>query len=55
VAKGRVYKNLYQCLSMKEEGKDTYRISRIYERKTCDFNQVKYINDETEQHLVKED
>jgi hypothetical protein len=55
VAKGRVYKNLYQCLSMKEEGKDIYRISRIYERKTWDFNQVKYIKDETEQHLVKED
>jgi hypothetical protein len=50
-----VYKNLYQCLSMKEEGKDIYRISRIYERKTWDFNQVKYIKDETEQHLVKED
>ena len=54
VAKGRAYEDLYQHLSMKEGEKDIYRMARVRERKTRDFNQVKWINDEREHLLVKE-
>ena len=54
-AKGRAYEDLYQHLSMKEGEKDIYRMARAHDRKTRDFNQVKCINDEMEQLLVKED
>jgi hypothetical protein len=54
VAKGRVYEDLYQCLST-QEGEDICRMARVRERKTRDFNQVKCIEDETEHLLVKED
>ena len=39
----------------KEGEKDIYRMARARDRKTRDFNQVKCINDEREQLLVKED
>ena len=55
VAKGRAYENLYQRLSTKEGEKDIYRMARARDRKTRDFNQVKCINDEREQLLMKED
>ena len=55
VAKGRAYEDLYQYLSTKEEEKDIYRIARVRERKTRDFDQVKCIKDEREHLLVKED
>ena len=55
VAKGRAYEDLYQHLSMKEGEKDIYRMARVRERKTRDFNQVKCIKDEREHLLVKED
>jgi len=54
-AKGRAYEGLYQCLNTKEGGKDINRMARAHDRKTRDFNQVKYIKDEREQLLVKED
>ena len=54
-AKGRAYENLYRRLSTKEGEKNIYRIARARDRKTRDFNQVKCINDEREQLLVKED
>jgi hypothetical protein len=41
VAKGRMYDDLYQCLSTKEGEKNIYRMDRVPERKTRDFNQVK--------------
>ena len=40
---------------MKEGEKDIYRMARVHERKTRDFNQVKCIKDEREHLLVKED
>ena len=40
VANGRAYEDLYQHLSTKEGEKDIYRIARVRERKTRDFNQV---------------
>jgi hypothetical protein len=32
-----------------------YRMARVHERKTRDFNQVKCINDEAEHLLMEED
>jgi hypothetical protein len=55
VAKGRTYEELYQCLSMKEGEKDIYRMARVCERKTKNFNQVKCIKNEAGRLLVKED
>jgi hypothetical protein len=52
-AKGRVYDDLYQRLSTKEGENDIYKMARIWERKTRDLNQVKYIKDEMDQLLVK--
>ena len=54
VANGRAYEDLYQHLSTKE-GDDIYRMTRVRERKTRDFNQVKCIKDEREHLLVKGD
>ena len=54
-AKGRAYEDLYRCLSTKEGEKNIYRMARVRDRKTRDFNQVKCIKDEREQLLVKED
>ena len=54
VAKGRAYEDFYQHLSTKE-GEDIYRMDRVRERKTRDFNQVKCIKDEMEHLLMKED
>jgi hypothetical protein len=47
VAKGNDYKDLCQRLSTKEGEKDIYRMARVRERKTRDFNQIKCIKDET--------
>ena len=54
-AKGRAYEDLYRCLSTDEGEKDIYRMARARDGKTRDFNQVKCINDERKQLLVKED
>ncbi|XP_078172001.1 uncharacterized protein LOC144566019 [Carex rostrata] len=54
-ARGRAYDDLYQKLSMKEGEKDVYRIVKLRERKTRDFNQVKCIKDENGELLVKDD
>ena len=55
VANGRVYEDLYQYLSIKEGEKDIYRMARVCERKTRDFNQVKCIKDDREHLSMKED
>ena len=55
VAKGRAYEDLYQYLSTKEGEKGIYKMARVCERKTRDFNQVKCIKDEREHLLVKGD
>jgi hypothetical protein len=54
MVKRKAYKDLYQCLSMKEVD-GIYRMTRICERKIIYFNQVKCIKDEMEHLLVKED
>ena len=54
-AKGRAYEDMYQRLNTKEGEKDIYRMSRVHERKTRDFSQVKCIKDNMDQLLVKED
>ena len=48
VANGRAYEDLYQHLGTNEEENDIYRMARVRERKTRDFNQVKCIKDERE-------
>ena len=55
VAKGKAYDNLYQRLGTKEGEKDIYRMARIREHKTRDINQIKWIKDETDRLLVKDD
>ena len=55
MAKGRAYEDLYQHLSTKDGEKNIYRMTRVHERKTRDFNQVKCIKDKMEHLLVKED
>ena len=55
VVNGRAYEDLYQHLGTKEGEKDIYRMVRVRERKTRNFNQVKCIKDEREHLLVKED
>ena len=41
--------------STKEGEKDIYRMARVRERKTMNFNRVKCIKDEMEHLLLKED
>ena len=55
VAKGKAYDNLYQRLGTKEGEKEIYRMARIREQKTRDINQIKWIKDETDRLLVKDD
>ena len=55
VEKGKAYDNLYQRLGTKEGEKDIYRMARIREHKTRDINQIKWIKDETDRLLVKDD
>jgi hypothetical protein len=52
---GQMYDGLYQQLGMKEWEKDIYRIAKSRERKTRDIVQVKYIKDETEWFLTKDE
>jgi hypothetical protein len=47
VANDRVYEDIYQRLSTKEREKDIYRMTRVHERKTRGFNQVKCIKVQT--------
>jgi hypothetical protein len=54
-ARGRAYEDLYQKRRTKEGEKDIYRITKLRERKTRDFNQVKCIKDENGGLLVKDD
>ena len=55
VAKGKAYDDLHQRLGTKEGEKDIYRMARIREQKTRDINQIKWIKDETDRLLVKDD
>jgi hypothetical protein len=55
VAKGQAYDDLYQRLGTKEGEKDIFWLARIRERKTRDINQIKCINDGTNQLLVRDE
>jgi hypothetical protein len=52
-ARGRTYMELYRKLDTKEGKNDVYKMATLRERKTRDFNQVKYIKDEADRLLVK--
>jgi hypothetical protein len=52
-ARDQMYDGLYQRLGTKEGEKDIYRMAKSRERKTRDIIQVKYIKDETERLLTK--
>jgi hypothetical protein len=54
-ARGQIYDGLYQRLGTKEGEKDIYRIAKSRERKMRNIIQVKYINDETERLLTKDE
>jgi hypothetical protein len=53
--RGQMYDGLYQRLGMKEGEKDIYKMAKSRERKTRDIIQVKYIKDETERLLTKDE
>ena len=46
---------MYQKLSTKEGERDVYRIGKLRERRTRDFNQVKCIKEDNNRILVKND
>jgi hypothetical protein len=52
---GQMYNGLYQWLGTKEWEKDIYTMDKSRERKTRDIIQVKYIKDETERLLTKDE
>jgi uncharacterized protein YjhX (UPF0386 family) len=54
-ARGQTYAELYRKLDTKDDENDVYKIAKLRERKTRDFNQVKYIKDEVDKLLVKDD
>jgi hypothetical protein len=54
-ARDRAYTELYRKLDTKEDENDVYKMTKIQERNTRDFNQVKCIKDETDRHLVKDE
>jgi hypothetical protein len=53
--RGQTYMELYRKLDTKESENDIYKMAKIRERKTKDFNQVKCIKDETDRLLVKDE
>jgi hypothetical protein len=52
--RGQTYTELYRKLDTKEGENDVYKMAKHRERKTRDFNQVKYIKDETDRLLVND-
>jgi hypothetical protein len=54
-ARGQIYEGLYQQLGTKNGENDIYRMAKSRQRKTRDIIQVKYIKDETEQLLTKDE
>jgi hypothetical protein len=53
--RGQAYAELYQKLDTKEGENIVYKMVKLRERKTRDFNQVKCIKDEVDRFLVKDD
>jgi hypothetical protein len=53
--RGQTYTELYRKLDTKESQNDVYKIAKLREKKTRDFNQVKCIKDEADRLLVKDE
>ena len=53
-ARDQAYTELYRKLDTKEGENDVYKMAKLRERKTKDFNQVKYIKDKADRLLVKD-
>jgi hypothetical protein len=54
-ARGQIYTELYRKLDTKDGENNVYKMAKLRERKTRDFNQVKCIKDETDKFLVKDE
>jgi hypothetical protein len=53
--RGQTYAELYRKLDTKEGKNDVYKMAKFWEMKTRDFNQFKYIKDDVDRFLVKDD
>jgi hypothetical protein len=53
--RGQACEEMYWKLDTKEGENDVYKMAKIRERKIREFNQVKYIKDETNKILVNDD
>jgi hypothetical protein len=53
--KGQAYAELYWKLDMKEGKNDIYKMVKVRDKKTRDFNLIKCIKDEFDRILVKDD
>jgi hypothetical protein len=53
--RGQACEEMYRKLDTKEGENDVYKMAKIRERKIREFNQVKYIKDETNKILVNDD
>jgi hypothetical protein len=53
--RGQAYTELYRILDTKEGENDVYKMTKLRERKTRDFNQIKCIKDEVDRLLVKDE
>ena len=53
-AKLKAYDDLYNRLDTKEGKKDIYKLAKLRERKTKDFNYIKCVKGEDERVLIKE-
>jgi hypothetical protein len=54
-ARGQAYTELYQKLDTKDGENDVYKMAKLRERKTRDFNQVKCIKHEADRLLVNDE
>jgi hypothetical protein len=53
--RGQIYEELYRKLDTKEDENDVYKMAKLQEMKTRDFNQIKCIKDEADKFLVNDD
>ena len=54
-AKLKAYDNFYNKLDMKDGEKDIYKLAKLRERKTKDFNYIKCVKSEDERVLIKDE
>jgi hypothetical protein len=52
---GQTYAELYRKLDMKDGENDVYKMAKLWERNTRDFNQIKCIKDEVDRFLMNDD